>query len=200
MFTERDIGLNSISGILASTGTHGRRVRLKGLDTLAIVRSGPTIKRIKYADFLSPYLESLGNAIEQVWLPAPSLLTHTRQYSLNSSIGIQKASEGVPVLSLSQDKELFPIEQAEKVQWPVSSYFCFPLLSKALESLLEMPKPSRDPKSSDSDSLDDIPKIYYDPNFNLSTDAPLTNIRLYLTILRKPAHIQCSISLSRFRH
>jgi hypothetical protein len=36
------------------------------MDSISIIKSGPSIKRIKYSDFLSPYLSSVADVIDQV--------------------------------------------------------------------------------------------------------------------------------------
>ncbi|KAJ3022304.1 hypothetical protein HKX48_006491 [Thoreauomyces humboldtii] len=163
-WTIRDIGNNAISGIINDPhdqGKGGSKV-FKGLGMSMGIGTGPTvetpaptpatnIRKVHNAEF-DPYIKSLAEVYGK--------------YQLNRAVGLVHATEGTPTLGLGMDAPSPSFASLEEIteRLGVRSSLRKTAGSPGMGSMAQKTQL----RSANAPALDTVPKIFLEPDFNLS--------------------------------
>ncbi|KAJ3396863.1 hypothetical protein HDU92_001697 [Lobulomyces angularis] len=147
-FTFKDIGLNSISGILSDPHMQAKKGPqvLKGMDNLPQVPN-TLIRKVKPAEF-DPYLKSLAEVFDR--------------FQYNQAMGVNVATEGTPLLGNDANNDA-PLSALKTLIEKISG-------SPSLDSKRNRNKNKKAHNrmfSGNAPNIKSVPQIFFDTDFNL---------------------------------
>ncbi|KAJ3080696.1 hypothetical protein HK102_002878, partial [Quaeritorhiza haematococci] len=162
-WTVRDIGTNAISGILNDPVSQAKKGQqpLKGMDSVPVVPQ-TVIRKVRSPEF-EAYLKSLADVFDR--------------YQYNRAVGLAAATEGTPILGAYNDPNGDSLADLMELASQLGQSGTSPrdTQSKRAGSRLTHSQRTR-LLSINAPSLDTVPQIFFDPDFNL------TNPRTFQTV------------------